>query len=54
MDSSALRARLDDEHRSERPTLAAGDANDDVEARRSEPADCSVRGLRRRWRHYIR
>jgi len=52
MGSSALRPRLNDEHRGHRPTGAAGDAHDDVEARRTEPADGSARGLRRRWRHY--
>jgi len=54
MGSSALRPRLNDQHRGHRPTHAAGDANDDVEARRTKPTDGSARGLRRRWRHYSR
>lgn len=54
MGSSTLRTRPDDERRSHGPMHAASDANDDVEAWRSEPTKRSARGLRRRWRHYIR
>jgi len=54
MDSSTLRTRLNDERRHHRSTRAAGDANDDVEARRAEPTEGSARGLRRRRRHYSR